>query len=302
MEGVTVRPLGEGDAAAFTALVERAIAAGELRASADPGGTWTVRFALRDPGEVAVAEVDGALVGFVLPEPKVTVVEPAWRRRGIGRSLLDAAAAIETRLGNDTVIMGVLPDDEGSRAFLAATGFAYHSTVWDLGLAVGAAIEPPAWPDGVRARPLDGSRDLPAWVELFNDAFATHPTPLRMRLESTVADWGKPFPARDDDIVLAEAPDGTMLGFCSTDPTRGPDGGGVPGGEIWTIGVRTGEQGRGLGRQLLRWGVEHLREQGVGTVTLAVNGTNARALRLYESEGFVRTTTRDRWSRPATAP
>jgi mycothiol synthase len=62
--------------------------------------------------------------------------------------------------------------------------------------------------------------------------------------------------------------------------------------------VRTGEQGRGLGRQLLRWGVQHLRAQGVGTVSLAVNGTNARALRLYESEGFVRSTTRDRWSRP----
>jgi mycothiol synthase len=119
-----------------------------------------------------------------------------------------------------------------------------------------------------------------------------------MRLESTVADWRKPFPARDDDIVLAEAPDGTLLGFCTTDPVRDAEGAGGTRGEIWTLGVRTGEQGRGLGRQLLRWGVQHLRAQGVGTVSLAVNGTNARALRLYESEGFVRSTTRDRWSRP----
>jgi len=298
VEGVSVRTLREGDAEAFTALVERAIAAGELAASADPHGTWTVRYALRDPDEAAVAEADGRLLGFVLPEPKVTVVEPAWRRRGIGRALVEAAAAIETRLGNDTVIMGVLPDDQGARAFLAATGFAYHSTVWDLDIAPGVPVPPPAWPDGVIARPIDGSRDLPAWVELFNDAFATHPTPLQMRLESTVADWGRPFPARDEDIVLAEAADGTLLGFCSTDPARGPDGTGAPRGEIWTIGVRTGEQGRGLGRQLLRWGVRHLRAQGVETVTLAVNGTNARALGLYESEGFVRTSTRDRWSRP----
>lgn len=299
MDGLTVRPLSpEADAGAFTALVGRANAAGELRASADPHGDWTLRYALRDPDEVAVAQVDGALVGFVLPGPKVTVVEPAWRRRGIGRALVDAAAAIETRQGNDAVIMGVLPDDEGSSAFLAATGFAYHSTVWDLDMAPGVSVPMPAWPDGVRARPIDGSRDLPAWVELFNEAFATHPTPLQMRLESTVADWGKPFPEREEDIVLAEAADGTLLGFCCADPARRPGGAPAPRGEIWTIGVRTGEQGRGLGRQLLRWGVRHLRDQGVETATLAVNGTNARALRLYESEGFVRTTTRDRWARP----
>ncbi len=298
MEGVSVRLLREGDAEAFSALAARASAAGELVASADPHGTWTVRHALRDPDEVAVAEVDGALVGFVLPEPKVTVVEPAWRRRGIGRALVEAAAAIEGRLGNDAVIMGLLPDDEGSRAFLAATGFAYHSTVWDLDIAPDVPVTPAAWPDGVRARAIDRSRDLPAWVELFNDAFATHPTPLQMRLESTVVDWGRPFPERDDDIVVAEAPDGTLLGFCSTDPARRPDGEPAPRGEIWTIGVHTGRQGRGLGRQLLRWGVQSLRDKGVETVTLAVNGTNARALGLYESEGFVRTSTRDRWARP----
>jgi mycothiol synthase len=288
----------EPDADAFGTLVARARDAGELAASADPHGEWTLRYALRDPDEVAVAEVDRRLVGFVLPGPKVAVVEPAWRRRGIGRALLDAAEAIERRLGNDHVIMGVMPDDAGGRAFLEATGFAYHSTVWDLDIARDEPVAPPAWPDGVHARPIDGQRDLPAWVELFNDAFATHPTPLQMRLESTVADWGMPFPVRDEDIALAEAADGTLLGFCATDPARRPEGGVARRAEIWTIGVRTREQGRGLGRQLLRWGVGYLRGAGVETVTLAVNGTNARALGLYESEGFVRTSTRDRWSRP----
>jgi len=303
MDGVSVRPLRAGDGEAFSALVTRAIAAGELLASADPHGDWTLRYALRDPDEVAVAELGGRLVGFVLPGPKVTVVEPAWRRQGIGRALVDAAAVIEARLGSDAVIMGVLPDDGGSRAFLEATGFVYHSTVWDLDVAPDVRVAPPAWPAGVRVRPIDGSRDLPAWVDLFNDAFATHPTPLQMRLESTVADWGRPFPERDDDIVVAEADDGTLLGFCCADPARRPDAAPAPRGEIWTIGVRPDEQGRGLGRQLLRWGVGYLRGQGVETVTLAVNGTNARALGLYESEGFVRTTTRDRWTRPvAPAP
>lgn len=298
MEGLTVRSLAAGDAEAFGALVARAIAAGELAASADPHGTWTVRYALRDLDHVAVAELEAALVGFVLPSPKVTVVEPAWRRRGIGRALLLAAEAIERRQGNDAVIMGVLPEDAAGRAFLEACGFRYHSTVWDLDLAPGIVVARPAWPDGVTVRAIDRARDLPAWVRLFNDAFATHPTPIRMDLETTLADWGKPSPASDDDIAVAVAQDGSLLGFCSTEPVRLADGGVGPRAEIWTVGVRTGSQGLGLGRQLLRWGIAYLRGLGAGTVTLAVNGTNGRALALYESEGFVRTSTRERWSRP----
>jgi ribosomal protein S18 acetylase RimI-like enzyme len=71
--------------------------------------------------------------------------------------------------------------------------------------------------------------------------------------------------------------------------------------EIWTVGVRPGLQGRGYGRQLLRWGVHHLRDVGARTVTLSVNGRNPRALGLYEAEGFHRTSTRERWAKPAAA-
>ena len=37
---------------------------------------------------------------------------------------------------------------------------------------------------------------------------------------------------------------------------------------------------------------------GASTVTLSVSGHNSRAVSLYEAEGFVRTSTRDRWARP----
>ena len=95
---------------------------------------------------------------------------------------------------------------------------------------------------------------------------------------------------------------GELIGFSATEPKRREDGGVEPRAEIWTIGVRPDRQGAGLGRQLLRWGVAHLRELGVETVTLSVNGRNPRALGLYESEGFVRTSTRERWARPVPTP
>ena len=107
-----------------------------------------------------------------------------------------------------------------------------------------------------------------------------------------------PDPAiQDADTLLLEDEAGNLVGFCSTTPER-RDGVAGPHAEIWTIGVRPDLQGRGLGRQLLRWGVARLRSIGVRDVVLSVNHRNAGALGLYESEGFVRTSTRDRWTRP----
>ena len=72
----------------------------------------------------------------------------------------------------------------GRSAFLEATGFGFHSTVWDLDLPADAAVPPPAWPDGHVGRPFDRTRDLDAWVRVFNAAFADHPTPLQLDPEA----------------------------------------------------------------------------------------------------------------------
>ena len=101
-------------------------------------------------------------------------------------------------------------------------------------------------------------------------------------------------------ILVEEAATGELVGFCATDPGR-RDGRVADHGEIWAVGVRPDRQGRGLGRQLVRAGVERLRAIGVPNVSLSVNGRNEGALGLYESEGFVRSRTRDRWSRPGGA-
>jgi mycothiol synthase len=199
--------------------------------------------------------------------------------------------------GYPELLLGVLPGEPVAPAFLAATGFAYHSTVWDLDLPPGAAPAPPAWPDGVVGRSFDASRDVEPWVAVFNAAFADHATPLQLSVDMIRAGLADPD-SEDGDVILAEASaTGELVGFCATDPGRR---GGAVGthGELWAIGVRPDRQGRGLGRQLLRAGVERLRGIGLAQLGLSVNGRNEGALGLYESEGFVRTRTRDRWARP----
>jgi mycothiol synthase len=294
-----IRRLVPADLPALTPLVERARDAGEFRASSDPHATFFLRAVEFAPNPVALASeasADGErLTGFVSPEFKVVVVEPDRRRRGIGRRLIEAAVAIERERGRPNVLLGVLPGDGAGKAFLTATGFAYHSTLWDLDLPVDAAVPAPSWPSGVIARPFDRARDARPWIELFNAAFADHATPLQIPVEEADAPVDETFVDADTQLV-EEVGSGELIGFCATTPER-TNGVVVPRAEIWTIGVRPDHQGRGLGRQLLRWGVERLRAIGVREVSLSVNSRNEHALGLYEREGFVRQATRERWAR-----
>ena len=123
-----------------------------------------------------------------------------------------------------------------------------------------------------------------------------------MRFDAAFIEAGLADPDTDNgDVILVEAAaTGDPLGFCATDPSR-REGRVGDHGEIWAVGVRPDQQGRGIGRQLVRAGVERLRSIGVPNVSLSVNGRNEGALGLYESEGFVRRRTRDRWSRPVAA-
>ncbi len=296
---LVARGLAAEDGAAYAASVERAVAAGELLGSSSPHGEFLVPWSLSEPQLVGVAELDGTVVGWVHPEVKALVVEPAFRRRGIGRSLVELGLQMEAFRARPNLLLGVVPGEEPAHAFLAATGFELHSLLWDLELPASAAAASPAWPDGVTVRPIRIGEDRLAFIRLFNAAFADHATPLHMD-EAMATTPELDLPWAEDDLLVAEL-GGELIGFCATEPRRGQDGAVEPRAEIWTIGVRPDRQGAGVGRQLLRWGVEHLRGIGVETVTLSVNGRNPRALSLYESEGFVRTTTRERWARPVPA-
>lgn len=296
---MVIRPIAPPDHPALEAEVNRARVAGEFRGSSDPEAKFFMQSFDFAPSPMAAAfSAGGGLVGFISPEFKVVVVRPEHRRQGIGRALVEAGVAIERERGRPNLLMGVLPADDASLAFLRATGFGFHSTLWDLELPDAWSVSPPAWPAGYVARPFERDRDARPWATLFNAAFADHPTPLQIDdIEAIESGPQEPGFEDADTLLLEEVANGDLVGFCATTPERSE---GVVGleAEIWTIGVRPDQQGRGLGRQLLRWGVERLRDVGARHVSLSVNGRNEGALGLYLSEGFVRSRTRDRWARP----
>jgi mycothiol synthase len=277
--------------------MEEALARGEMRASSDAEGLYVLKTFAADPGQFAGAFDGEELVGFVIPDLKVVVVRPDRRRRGIGRELVEVAAAMTRELGRTELLMGIAPGDSAGAAFLAAMGFGFHSAVWDLVLPPDRAVPAPVWPEGQVARAIDRGRDLDEWIHVYNAAFEDHPTPIQLNLRIVNGMLGDPDVEDADLIVVADVETGEIVGFCGTDPQR--RGGRIGDhAELWSIGVRPDRQGRGLGRQLVRAGVERVRSLGVPEVGLSVNGRNEGALRLYESEGFVRTRTRERWSRP----
>jgi mycothiol synthase len=275
----------------------RAVGAGDMLASSDPHGLFVLKVFAADPTQFGGAFDGGDLVGFVSPNFKIAVVRPDRRHQGIGRALVDLGLSMSGAKGEPELIIGVLPGDGARHAFLQATGFGYHSTVWDLDLPVDAVVPRPAWPEGFVGRAFDRTRDLDAWIRVFNAAFADHPTPLQVDPKLVQATLDDPD-NEDTDIVVVEATaTGDIVGFCNCDMYR-RDGKLGDHAELWSIGVRPDLQGRGLGRQLVRAGVENVRALGIPNASLSVNGRNESALRLYESEGFIRVRTRDRWSRP----
>lgn len=248
-----------------------------------------------DPEMCAVAEEDGRVVGWTIPRHDDLTVDLPYRRRGHGTRLVAAGLEIARRAGLAQLRLWAPRHLPGPIEFLRTNGFRYGSSMWLMRLPPGAPVAPPAFPDDVVVRWLEPGRDDEAYVELANDAFRDHPSPLTFTLERVRLVHGTPGFDPSTILLVAPAADpGSLVGFVRVERY---DDEGRPLGDIGPVGLRRGWQGRGLGRQLLRWGVDTLRGRGAGDIYLSVEGENDNALRLYESEGFARDVEWPHWVR-----
>jgi mycothiol synthase len=279
------------------AFVARAHDRGDLSGSSDPHAEYLVEQLVAEPADNRIAVHGDEVVGLVATDVKALVVAPAWRRQGIGRRLAGAGLDIELARGRG-LVLGPPPGSDGALVFLRATGFAFHSALFELELPADRSLPPPAWPPGLAPRPVDAARDLAPFVALWNAAFAGHATPM-ISTERSIARWWREHPEELPHMLVVEPVDEptALAGLCVTTP-RAREGW-VAGGEIAFVAVAPRRQGQGLGSSLLAWGIGHLREAGGGPVELSVNAHQQTALRLYERAGFLLTGTRERWERRA---
>jgi mycothiol synthase len=249
---------------------------------------------LAHPEEAVVAIARGAVIGYTHPASVRLEVDPAYRRRGHGRQLLAAARQLAAVAGDDALELWV-PVEGPGRAFAEAVGMRYRSSFHLLRLPPEAVVPPSAALAGLAVRSIVPGEDDAAVVALLNEAFADHPSPMRFSLERMAEAHARAdFEAADIRLVHEAADPARLAGFCRS--TLGPAADVPIRGDVRLVGVLPAYRRRGIGRELLRWGIAHVRERGAVEVDLVVEALNAGALQLYLAEGFAPTAEWPRWT------
>jgi mycothiol synthase len=229
-------------------------------------------------GIVARDRRQEGLVGYagVLPEGQGWAIEYVTERDDVAPPLLEAALELIAESGGGRVqLWRSVPDERSDRA-ADAVGLRGRRDLLELRrpLPVG---EPWALP----VRPFVPGKDEAAWLHANNRAFAGHPEQGNWDLATVQEREREPW--FDTRGFLIYERDGHVAGFCWTKVHREHD---PPLGEIYVIGVDPDFGGKGLGRDLVLAGLDHLAGEGITIGMLYVDADNAPARRLYDRLGF----------------
>ncbi len=262
---------------------------------------WMIERMAVIPDNTVVAVESGRVVGQCTPRADALTVHPAFRRRGHGRRLVEAARVLVARQGLEELSLWGDRSRAEAAAFIDALGAIYRSSLWQCVLTADRIVPAAVFPTDVVVRAVRPGDDDDRYVELINRAFADHPSPLSWPGDYIREIHGRPDFDPAGVLVVAPASDPEhLVGFCRTLELPSDDD--HRRGEIGAVGLLPEWRGRGLGRQLLRWGVAYLRSVGLAGVELTVEARNERALELYRQEGFEATVEWPHWVVPATPP
>ena len=287
-----VGPLDADEVRAVSALAEAATEADGVRPLSEHvmlhlryGGDQRVRNVLvwQGPRLVAYGHLD--VTDEVAGASAELVVHPAYRRKGLGR-LLVAATLAETPDGR--LRLWAHGGHPGAAALATALGFRQSRALWQMRRSLYAALPQADLPPGVTVRTFEPGRDDEAWVALNAAVFAGHPEQGGWTVDDLHRRVAEPW-FDPHGFFLAERDD-RLVGFHWTKVHGGTGShhGHDPIGEVYVLGVDTGERGTGLGRALTLVGLQHLRHLGLPDAMLYVDADNTAAIRLYQALGFTR--------------
>ena len=207
-------------------------------------------------------------------------VHPESRRQGVGTAL-----AAQVLADGRKVEAWSHGDHPGAERIAARFGVARERELKIMRRSLAEPLGEVNVPAGVRIRTFEPS-DEAALLEVNASAFAHHPEQGHMTHEDfrerSSESWFDP-----QGLFLAVPEDDqspALLGFHWTKVHRDED---PAYGEVYVVAVNPKAAGRGLGTVLTNVGVAHLRDLGLDSVLLYVDGDNDPAIAVYTNQGFV---------------
>jgi mycothiol synthase len=305
--GLVMRPYRKGDAAAISDLFNRGNEADGVNWRTEPAEleNWYSRgtdnfdpardlfIAEVDDVPVAIAEVEWVDTNDGLREYRLgAVVDPAWRRRGIGRWLLrtteeHARDLVAKKPTERPVWLGTWSADTavGTRTLMGQEGFEPVRYFFDMVRPSLESIEEPLLPNGLELRPVAAGQLKQLWdadVEAFRDHWGGFDgSETRFELWQT--------DPRFDPSLFVVAWDGDEIAGGVLNEINRVENEAFKRRRGWlaSVFVRRPWRRRGLARALVVRSLEVFRDRGMTSAGLGVDADNPTgALGLYTGTGF----------------
>lgn len=271
-----------GAAAAVAADGVAPIGGGPLRGLLTPTGALHLLLAA-GPELYGYANVQNPGTDAATAEAYVL---PAHRGRGLGTELVQMAL----REGGEHTRVWAHGSLPAAQAVASGLGLTALRELLQLRRALAAPALPELEvPAGVVLRTYREGDDAEI-LRVNAAAFVWHPEQGAMSAkdlaEQRAEDW---FDPAGLFLAFDEADPERLLGFHWTKVhAANPELPEPAMGEVYVVGIDPSAQGRGLGALLTLAGLRHLRDLGLETVLLYVEGDNEPALKTYERLGFSR--------------
>jgi mycothiol synthase len=275
------RPQEKADSAAYESLKEGSVFA----------------HLLSKPGYAAdenlfFTEADGEIVGFINVLPELGIgravldyaVSPLYEFETVIKSLIKSALKRARQLRAAVAHMGIPSTETEPAEVLSNLGFKSVRRFCGMKLNISDIdLESADRVDWTYRYFKSGDEELLSDIQnrCFAGAWGYNP--------NTAADTAWQLKVRNncpEDVILA-LDEGEVIGYCWTESERGREPTtGENKGRIYMLGVDSRFRTRGLGRQLLRMGLLHLKNQGRELIEITVDTQNVAAVTLYNSLGF----------------
>jgi mycothiol synthase len=275
------RPQDEGDSAAYESLKEGAVFAHLLTKPA-----YSV------DENLFFAEMDGVIVGFVNVLPELGIgravldyaVSPLYELETVLKALIKSALKRARQLGAAVAHLGIPSVETVPAEILSNLGLKPVRRFCDMQLNISDIdLEGADRVEWTYRYFKVGDEALLSDIQnrCFAGAWGYNP--------NTVADTAWQLKVRNncpEDVILAMGR-GEVIGYCWTESEcgQGPTTGERK-GRIYMLGADSRYRTRGLGRQLLRMGLLHLKNQGTELIEITVDTQNVAAVTLYSSLRF----------------